>query len=164
MALNTIDSKLTTEAANPFISATKQTFLTMLQCTPTRNSLCFKTDHSGRPPFEVSAMISVTGSADGLITLSMPTRTSLNILKRMLHVEVESITEEVIDAVGEIANIIAGSAKVQMDQLNLSIDIPSVVVGRNRVIRYPGTSTPLAAGFISEMGEFVLEFGFQRSE
>lgn len=164
MPINTIDSELTSSAANPFIAATKQTFSTMLQCTPTRESLALKSDQSGRPPYEVSAMINVAGSANGLITLSMPARTSFNILERMLHVSVESITEDVIDAVGEIANIIVGAAKVHMDQMNLTINIPNVVIGRNRVIRYPGNVTPLSADFSSEVGAFTLEFGFQRSD
>ena len=164
MPLMRFDTQLTTEAANPFIVATKDTFKTMLRCTPTRRSLAFKADESGRPPHEVSAMINITGSANGLVLLSMPARTSFNLLSRMLQINVESMTDEVIDAVGEIANIISGAAKVQMEQMNLTIDLPNVVVGRNRVIRYPGQVTPLAAGFHCEIGEFALEFGFQRNE
>ncbi|WP_166820386.1 chemotaxis protein CheX [Thalassoroseus pseudoceratinae] len=164
MPMRTFNTELTTNATNPFISATKQTFSTMLNCVPERESLTFKANGSGPPPYEVSAIINVTGSADGLVLLSMPVRTSLNIVSRILRTKAESLNDEVIDAVGEVTNIICGAAKVQMEELQLQIDIPTVVVGRNRVIRYPGQITPLSAGFSSEIGEFALEFGFHRSE
>ena len=67
---------------------------------------------------------------------------------------------DVCDAVGELANMVAGAAKAQLEQLSLSLSIPNVVSGPQHKVHYPSNVQPVSARFESEIGDFAVEFGF----
>jgi chemotaxis protein CheX len=151
-------SALTAEYINPVISATSTVFETMLDCKPERTGLMLK--ETASPKHEVSAVIGVTGKAAGTIVLSLSRGTALEVLNRMVGIETTEITADVCDAVGELTNMIAGSAKAQMERLELSISIPNVISGPGHIIHYPSNVKPICIVFESEIGPFTIEVGF----
>ena len=151
-------SELTADYINPVISATRTVFETMLDCTPVRTELVLKEKMT--PKFEVSAVIGVTGKAAGTIVLSLARCTALEVLNRMIGIEAEEINTEVCDAVGELTNMIAGTAKAKLEQLELSISIPNIISGKDHNIHYPSNVTPICIVFDSEIGPFAVEVGF----
>lgn len=151
-------SELTADYINPVISATRTVFETMVGCTPNRTGLMLK--ETMTPRYELSAVIGVTGKAVGTIVLSMARCTALEILNRMIGIEATEINADVRDAVGELTNVIAGTAKSQMEQLELSISIPSIISGKNHNVHYPSNVTPICIVFDSEIGPFSIEVGF----
>jgi chemotaxis protein CheX len=151
-------SSLTADYINPVISATRNVFETMLGCTPRRTGLLLKENMT--PRYELSAVIGISGKAAGTIVLSLARETALQVLNRMLGMEATEINTEVCDAVGELTNMIAGSAKAKMEKLELSISIPNIVSGKNHTIHYPSNVTPICIVFESEIGCFAIEVGF----
>ncbi|MGE3313461.1 MAG: chemotaxis protein CheX [Planctomycetaceae bacterium] len=151
-------SAMTAEYINPVISATRTVFETMLNCTPTRTGLALKDDRS--PLYELSAVIGISGKAAGTIVVSLSHRAALQVLSRMVGIEATSINTEVCDAVGELTNMIAGSAKAQMERLQLSISIPNVVSGKDHEVHFPSNVRPICIQFDSEIGEFAILVGF----
>ncbi len=67
------------------------------------------------------------------------------------------------DAVGEIANMIAGGAKATLSQHGHSfkIAIPSIVVGKNHTIEHKGTGPCLVVPFELDSEIFWIEVSFQ---
>lgn len=151
-------SALTAEYINPVISATRTVFETMLGCTPTRTGLALKDDRS--PLYELSAVIGISGRTAGTIVVSLSQHAALQVLSRLVGVEATSINTEVCDAVGELTNMIAGSAKAQMERLQLSISIPNVVSGKDHEVHFPSNVRPICIQFSSEIGDFAILVGF----
>ena len=56
--------------------------------------------------------------------------------------------------------MIAGSAKAQLAQLELSISIPNIVSGKDHTVHYPSDVKPLCIIFESDIGPFAVEVGF----
>lgn len=143
---------------NPVIAATRTVFETMLGCTPRRTGLMLKADM--HPRYELSAVIGISGKAAGTIVLSLSRSAALDVLNRMVGVQADGITTEVCDAVGELTNMIAGSAKAQLERLELSISIPNIVSGKDHAIHYPSDVKPICIVYESEIGPFAIEVGF----
>ena len=151
-------STLTADYINPVVTATRTVFQTMLGCTPTRTGLVLKEKMS--PHYELSAVIGISGKVAGTIVLSLSRGAALQVLNRMVGVEAQEITTEVCDAVGELTNMIAGSAKSQMERLELSISLPNIVSGDDHVVHFPSNVQPICLIFESEIGPFAIEVGF----
>jgi chemotaxis protein CheX len=148
----------TADYVNPLISATRTVFETMLGCTPRRTKLTLKS--TMEPKYDLSAVIGITGRANGTIVLSLSEGAALAVLNRMLGVEVSEINDDVCDAVGELTNMIAGTAKAQLAKMELSISIPNVISGKGHTIHYPSSVHPMCIIFESEIGPFAIEVGF----
>ena len=152
------NSSLTADYINPVIASTRNVFETMLGCTPKRTGLMLK--ENMYPKYELSAVIGISGKAAGTIVLSLTRETALQVLDRMVGIQADDINTEVCDAVGELTNMIAGSAKAKMEQLELSISIPNIVSGNGHQVHYPSNVTPICIVFESEIGCFAIEVGF----
>lgn len=151
-------SELTIEFVNPIISSTISVFEMMLGCTPRRTGLSIKEDHI--PQHELSAVIGISGKIAGTLVLNLSKGVGIEILDRLLGVSVDEINDEVCDAVCELANMIAGSAKSQLEHLEASISIPNFITGKGHTVHYPSNVSPICIAFDSELGTFAIEAGF----
>lgn len=151
-------SALTAEFINPILQSTKSVFEMMLGCVPKRTGLVLK--ENMEPKFELSAVIGVTGRVAGTIVVSLSKTAAIQVLNRMVGGEADEINTEVCDAVGELTNMIAGSAKAQLAQLELSISIPNLISGKDHNVHYPSDVKPICIVFDSDIGPFAVEVGF----
>jgi chemotaxis protein CheX len=142
---------------NPFVKSISNVFNMMLDCSIKRTGLCFKDSNS--PSYEVSAVIGLSGKANGSVVLSLSRPVAYLVVERMLGQEADQIDAEVVDAVGELTNMIAGSAKSHLSQYELSLGIPNVIVGRNHTIFFPSNVRPLCIQFETPAGPIALEVG-----
>lgn len=126
------------EYINPFIKSIDNAIQTTLNMTPEASAPYIKKDNltSG----DVSGVI---GFADknclGAVALSFPAGTAVVVFNAMMGgvaEKVTKITPEVQDAVGELANIVAGGATSEFSQngINFNLAIPTVVLGRQHKI------------------------------
>lgn len=163
MATAQVDSSTTAAFVNPIISATLETFEMMLGVVPKRTGLQINESHT--PTYDVSAMISMTGQIKGTIVFSVAGEAALNIFEQLIGDKSESLNEEVCDAIGEVSNMIAGSAKAKLAELELSLGLPTMVMGRDHRIHYPDSvARPIQLLFESDLGPFTLEFGFAKED
>lgn len=140
---------------NPFMKATMNVFKTMIGIEAKAGKPMLKKDKS--PSFDISAIIGLSGQAQGSITLSFPKLVALKIVSAMLEAPIKVVGPEVSDGVGEIVNIVAGNAKQDLASYQLSISLPQVVIGKDHEIaRLSGIPT-LVVPFSSDMGEFAME-------
>ncbi len=151
-------SSISVDYVNPVIQSTTDVFQKMLNCKVWRTDLQLKT--SRKPMYNLSAVIGVSGKATGTYVLSLSEKVAFEILHRMVGIEATELDADVCDAAGEILNMIAGGAKAQLQKLELSISLPSMITGNNHEIRYPSDVRPICVMFDSEIGPYAIEVGF----
>jgi chemotaxis protein CheX len=145
------------EYINPFVKSLVTTFSTMLNCTATRGPLCLKQDVY--PPHEISGVIGLSGKAVGTVVVSLSREVALKAASAMLMMDYTEIDNDVVDAVGEITNMVAGAAKADLAEYELSISLPSVITGRGHEVRFPSNVTPICVPFETPWGSLNLEVG-----
>jgi chemotaxis protein CheX len=145
------------EHINPFLSAAVNVFSTMVNCSLTRGQPFLK--GGSQPEYEVSGIVGLSGRAKGTIVLSLCREAALAVASAMLGEPVPEIGADVCDAVGELTNMIAGSAKAQLENLALTVSLPSVITGRGHSVDFPRHVTPICIPFESPWGAITVEVG-----
>ncbi len=149
------------EHINPFLKAVSNTFRTMLAAEARRGELSLG-DAAVRQ-YPISGLIGLSGKASGMVVINLSTEVALKVASTMLMEEISEINEDVIDAVGELANVIAGQAKTELAQYDLSVSLPNVITGEGHTIRFPSATPPLVVPFKTDFGPLRLEVGFEPS-
>ena len=90
--------------------------------------------------------------------MSFPQDTALKIVSALVGAPMTSLDMDVADAIGELANIVAGNAKKGINGFNLSISLPQVVIGKDHVLSRQSGIPTVVVPFVSSMGNFALEF------
>lgn len=145
------------EYINPFISSLSRSFRTMLNCEVHRGQLMLKGQQTHR--YGISGIIGLSGKAVGMVVLSLSDEVAIKATSAMLLCETNEINADVIDAVGELTNMVAGAAKAELAEFEMSVSLPNVVTGEAHDIRFPSNVTPICVPFTTEWGDLVLEVG-----
>lgn len=142
---------------NPFITSLINTFETMLSCTLTRGQLYLKAPDTKL--HDVSGIIGLSGQAQGTVVLSLDREVAMRATSTLLMCETTELNSDVVDAVGELTNMVAGSAKAQLTEYKLSISLPGVIKGAGHEVCFPSDVTPICVPFTCEWGELKIEVG-----
>lgn len=119
-----------------------------------------------KSPHEITALIGLSGEAKGTVELSFPTTTALTMVSKMLMIESKELDSTTIDGVGEIVNIVAGSAKskfVRGEGKPIDLSLPNVIMGDDYTVEYPSGTTWIEVPFKSELGPFNLRVTFEKA-
>lgn len=148
---------------NPFIEAVDAVFSTMLDVKPRREGLKVS---DGQPNgMMITSLIGMTGQVSGVVALRFPPETALQLAGRMLGSEMTTMNGEVIDAIAELVNMVAGSAKAKFNHdPPLQLGLPTVVEGAGYKVRYPSRSVWLEVPFSSNAGSFTMEVTYNPNE
>jgi len=145
------------EYINPFIASLNNTFQTMLGCDVRRGTISLKSDHF--PGYEISGIIGLSGRAIGTVVLSLSESLALKAASSMLLSEQTEINADVVDAVGELTNMVAGSAKAELEEYELMSSLPSIITGKRHAICFPSNVSPICVPFETDWGPLTLEVG-----
>jgi chemotaxis protein CheX len=146
------------EFINPFIESTLIVFTTMLNVEPKKENLYLK--ENDKTTYDISGVIGLAGDLSGSAVISFTEKLALKLVSNFIGEEKSSIDHDVIDAVGEILNMIAGNAKkIFSDRLNLrfKISVPSVIVGKGHSINRPSDLKFIGIRYSIEGIIFALE-------
>ncbi|MGV1100418.1 chemotaxis protein CheX [Thiovibrio sp. JS02] len=147
------------EFINPFLHATKNVLETMAQTPVTAQKPKLK---EGKASYgEVTGIIGMT-SADitGSMIVSFSEKCILKVVANMLmEAPKAKIDDEVVDAVGELTNMICGGAKAQLAKIDHKFDLatPTMVVGKGVEISYYSDAPTIVIPFETADGTFVVE-------
>ena len=112
--------------------------------------------------FNLSSLIGLAGDLKGILAIQCPAEVAMGITGAMLGMEVTELGEDAKDAIGEIANMVAGGLKEALAALGKKIElaIPTTVIGES--IRTSGLSgaTRVMVSFLSPLGRFGIELRF----
>ncbi len=153
-----MDITLKAEHVNPFIQATIQTFAAMVKLKVEPGRIRIK--DTGAEAYDVTGVIGFTGGAKGSVSLSFTKATAHGVVASFLGEE-KVTTNQITDAVGELANIVAGSAKHDLSRYKLAISLPTVILGDRHTVAGHGDSVAVVIPFDSPAGKFDLAVSFK---
>ncbi len=154
-----MDAKL----INPFINATTNVIGTMAQLEPRPGKPAVKMNKLSWG--DISGIIGLTGEkATGNMVVSFEEKCILRIVSNMLMEEFTEITDDVVDAVGEITNMISGGAKKELEELGYTFEmaIPVIMKGKNMEITQITKAPIIVIPFETTAGTFVVEANLQK--
>ena len=151
------------ELVNPFITATKNVLETMAFITVIPGKPYLKKDSTATG--DVSSIVGMTGNMNGSFSISFEKKVILKIVSNMFGEEVTKLNDEVAEAAGEIANMVSGQARQELEVDGHVFDgsIPSVVTGENHELRHITEGPKIAVPFSEDLsgGKFTLEICFE---
>ena len=149
------------EFINPFLNATLGVLKTMAftEAIPGKPYL----KKNGAAGGDVSGIIGITGPPNGSMSLSFSSSCILQIVANMLGEEAPEINDDIKDAVGELTNMISGSARNDLGAkgYHLSIATPIVISGSQHQIKHQTKSPTIAIPFETPGGAFLVEVSFE---
>ncbi|MDR0586561.1 MAG: chemotaxis protein CheX [Treponema sp.] len=127
----------------PFVQVCKTVFKSLLNCEIIPGRAYF-IQKEAFLDWDISGIIALTGEVKGLISISMGASTASKIAGRLIGEGIDFSDADVVDAIGEIVNIIAGNVKKNLeDMFKIIISLPAVVRGNARFIVIPEERTRL---------------------
>lgn len=105
---------------------------------------------------EVSGIIGLAGDTTGAVVLSFHSDTAIKIITIFAKHKYNFLSNEVLDGVGELVNIIAGNAKKYLEDYKIAISLPGVVTGKDYDIHWPENIPVIVIPFYCEIGNFTL--------
>jgi len=92
--------------------------------------------------WDISGVIGLTGEARGAVVISMKQDLAIKLTAILTGTEHKYLDDDVVDAVGELINIIAGNVKQELeDAFRLVISLPTIVRGKEHTINWPDSQT-----------------------
>lgn len=142
---------------NPFIYGTIEVMEKMAFIKPNAGKPFAKTDETARG--EISGIIGMTGDATGSLAMSFSESCIIGIVEKMLGEKYTEMNRAVLDAVGELTNMISGSARKLMEKEDLKVvaAIPTIVFGRAHSVRHVIKGPSIVIPFKTDFGEFVID-------
>jgi chemotaxis protein CheX len=142
---------------NPFLNGTVSVLKTMAFVEPRPGKPFLKKDSIAKG--DITGIIGLTGSVRGSLALSFSEGSILKIVSNMLGEEIKSINADIKDAVGEITNMICGSARKELETLgfNSTAAIPTVVSGKGHSITHVLGGPSIIIPFETADGPFVVD-------
>lgn len=137
----------------PFVEGIEEFVSTML------HSSCSVAVDNAATAADVSSVISLHGERSYQIVLSFPRSTAERVVAELLSMDQTDVDDSLLgDGIGEVANIIVGSAKRRLSSENrpLQISLPQVIVSAGHDLTLFHTANVVHIRMSTELGDFSL--------
>jgi chemotaxis protein CheX len=106
-----------------------------------------------------SAMIGLSGGLMAMISIHCDAYIAMDIAGAMLDTEFDEVDDDVKDAMGEVANMLAGGLKSRLldDGIDVTLAIPTTVIGKGYSISSPKRSNRIVVPFDLVQGQFFVD-------
>jgi chemotaxis protein CheX len=113
----------------------------------------------------VSGLVGLAGNYRGMLAIHVPNDVAMSITSKFLFMDVEEINDDVKDAIGELANMLAGSVKSMLTETGtgLKLAIPSAIAGTKYEVECLADGEGVIVPFNIDEGEFLVECYLQNS-
>lgn len=142
---------------NPFIKSICNTLETMCKLKVSIGKPVIKTDDN--PATDVSGVIGFSGDAAGSVVLHFSFDEASKIASKFAGTTISPEHPDFSDAIGELANMVAGGAKAHFEGLSISLSLPSVIVGRNHNVSASRSSPRIVIPCTTDVGVMYAEIG-----
>ena len=111
----------------------------------------------------LTAMVGLAGTYNGLLCVHLPWPLAISFTSSMLGMEVTEIDDDVNDAMGEVANMIAGSFKQHLSKggSDIHLSTPSVVNGADYVVSSGSNMENITLKFASKDECFMVSLSIE---
>jgi len=113
----------------------------------------------GNHRWEISGVIGIVGSTEGVIVIRLTRNMAFKLLKEtgMVGKTSKEINSLVTGMVGELANIISGNAINVITDKRVDITVPIIVQGPNHIISWPQKGPIISIPFTTPYGPFEMQ-------
>ncbi len=147
---------------NAFIDGVIKTLSNMAQTTVVVQKPSVEKEFTAKG--DVAGLIGmVAGSLKGNLTVSFDKLSILTIIENMIGEKHTEINKDVVDCVGEITNMIYGSAKTTLNELGYKFEmaIPTVIQGQFSISQKHSGATLVIPFDLPNKGRFYIEITVQ---
>jgi chemotaxis protein CheX len=150
---------------NCYLKGAQAVFKTMLRIDLEMGRPTVKTDRKASG--EITGVIGFAGDKKGSFTISLKKDSALTIYGAFTGEPQEEFNDEVIDAIGELTNIISGQTRLELEKIgfNIKASLPTVIIGRdvdiNMITKAPIITLPFSFGGNGHAGEIFIDFSFE---
>jgi chemotaxis protein CheX len=137
-----------------FVTSIQEVLRTMAGVAVTVGTPALKKDPI--PSYDVSGIIGFSGEFVGSMVLSFQQATAVAIASSFAGVPIAPDSPDFADAVGELANMIAGSAKASFGG-GTNISVPSIILGSGHTVARLHDVPCLVIPCHTSAGEFAVE-------
>lgn len=111
----------------------------------------------------LTAMVGLAGTYNGLVSVHLPWQLAISFTSLMLGMEVTEIDDDVNDAMGEIANMIAGSFKQHLSKggTDIQLSTPSVVNGSDYMVSSGSNLENITLKFATDEEWFMVSLSIE---
>jgi chemotaxis protein CheX len=157
----TAERSSSSELVLPFVNSARTVLSTMARITSTIGCPYLKNDLTIR--HDVSGIIAFTGGIEGTVVIGFQLGVAKFVVNALSGTDVAPSDPYFADCVGELANMIAGSAKKHLNAA-ASISVPTVIIGTGhttaRVNGVPCVVIPCS----TPAGDFAVEVNIKRGK
>lgn len=113
---------------------------------------------------DITGIVGVTGSGKGTVAVTFEKNVILHIVSQLFDETYTDIDPMVIDAVGELTNMITGRVvdKLSANGFDLNLSVPAIVHGENHTVAHHTQGPKIAIPFTTGQGKFTVEFSFDK--
>jgi chemotaxis protein CheX len=139
----------------PFVKMTKDVFSMMLGWQV--DLIGVLTNDTSAPRHDCSGIVGLSGAIRGSVVISVDQEVAICAAGSFIGERPDSINSDVIDTVGELANMIGGASKDKMGIAGISVGLPTVVTGKDHRVSFePGAHVEMLQ-FSSPHGPLTVE-------
>lgn len=112
----------------------------------------------------ITGMVGLAGSHKGVLAIHIPNEVAMAITGNFLGMEVDSINEDVQDAVGELANMLGGNLKTILSDKgkDIQLSLPSTISGEQYTFTSQVEVDQIILPFTTAVGKFFVEVELAR--
>ena len=152
---------------NPVLGSILNVLSTMAHIKPTVGTPRRKDKNDivrGKNITGVMSMVGKRGNAS--IALTFSEAVILHIAEEMLPGEITTIDGMVIDLVGELANMVLGGAKSDLEKEGyfFQLSLPTIIFGSDYLIAHKTNAPIIMLPFTMPEGEFFVEAGYEERD
>jgi chemotaxis protein CheX len=138
---------------NPFIKSIKNVFQTMMSQSVEFQKPYVQSSITDRP--DVSVVIGYSGDASGAVIMAFRKNVAEAVAGALAGVPMDLDHADFADALGEVANMVAGGAKAEFQGLDVNISLPSVIIGEKHEISHSKVNPSLVIPCETKLGNFL---------
>jgi chemotaxis protein CheX len=147
------------DLTTPFVESTTEIFSKMLGWNitlgSTRKANHFESNH------DVSGIIGFSGALRGTIVIGLDQQFAFAAADAFFGGKPTSIDAEVLDMVGELANMIGGNAKERMTISGVQLGLPTVICGKGHRVSFDRGAQVELLPFSCPHGPLTVEVGIR---
>lgn len=141
---------------NAFVGSINNVFETMMN-TKVMVGKPYVNPANAESAAEVSGIIGLSGDVQGCVVLSFSSSVAVKIASTFANAELSIDHPDFSDAIGELANMVAGNAKKDFPDCLASISLPSVIIGFTHKVSQPKITPFLVIPCETNLGVFAVE-------
>jgi len=146
---------------NPFLEATISVLKTMAHVDPVPGKAYIKQGSASKG--DVSGIVGITGDTEGSLSITFTGECILHVVGQMFGEKLDTINDEIKDAVGELTNMISGDSRRRLEEIGYHFlgAVPTVISGPGHEVRHITKGPILSIPFNTPGGHFIVEVCFK---